>query len=393
MVCIGEGEEALVELVRKMEHGPSHDGIPGIMVKGREDVFKLRPLIQDLNSIPFPDYSFEDHYMLVGQETREVNEAMLKKHSNSGRYRTLASRGCPFACTYCCNNTFNSMFTHQKKLRKRSVDNIIEELIQIKSKLSFVKTIEFSDDSFFLFSTEEIEEFSGKYKEKIGIPLFVVGVTPQSLAREKLSLLVDSGMTQLRMGIQTGSERTKRLYHRNYSNQLVEESAAIINEFTGRLGIVFYDIILDNPWETDEDLIDTLMFLTRLPPPYRLQLFSLTFYPGTDLYTKAKRDGIIKDDLKDVYTKNYLSYSKTYLNRLFALQSRYARHGDTMSPGTISLLTHRMSRRTGLGHLLYTILTVESFTKTGKHLLAESLKDAKKGDFSRVIDFLSNLRK
>lgn len=388
MVCIGEGEETLVELVKKMEHGLSYDDIPGIMVKGREDMFKPRPLIQDLNSLPFPDNSYEDYYMLVGQEICKMNDAMLKKYFISIHYRTLTSRGCLFSCTYCCNSTLHRMFTHQKKLRKRSVDNIIEELIQIKSKLPFLKVIEFSDDAFMHFSTKEIEEFSREYKEKIGIPLFVVGVSPKSVTKEKISLLLDAGMTRLRMGIQTGSERTKRLYKRNYSNQLVEESTAIINEFTDRLDSVIYDIILDNPWETDEDLIDTLMFLVRLRPPYSLMFFSLTFYPETDLYKKAKRDGIIKDDLNDVYAKNYLSYSKTYLNRLFALQARFAHQGDTMSPRTIMLLTHWITRRTGLGYLLYAILMGKSIIKRGKHLLIEGLKDTRRKDTTRIIRFL-----
>ena len=374
MVCIGEGEDALIELVRKMEHWQRHDGIPGIMVKGREDAFKPRPLIQDLNGIPFPDYSQEDHFMLVGQQICKLNEAMLKKHMAKAPYRILATRGCPFGCTYCCNNTLNKIFTHQETLRKRSVDNIVEELVQAKSRLPFVRMVEFSDDAFFLFSREEIEEFNRKYKENIGMPFSVIGVAPQSVTREKLSLLVDAGMIGLRMGIQTGSERTRRLYKRQASNRVIEESAAIFNEFTGRLQHVFYDIILDNPWEEDDDLIDTLMLLTRLPPPYRLLLFSLTFYPETELYKKAKRDGIIKDDLKDIYVKHYVKLSRTYLNRLFVLQALYARHGDTMSPRTISLLTDRMSRRTGLGALLYAILTMESVMKMGKHIYARSTR-------------------
>ncbi len=155
MVCIGEGEEALVELVKKIEHGLSYDDIPGIMVKGREDVFRPRTLIQDLNSLPFPDNSYKDYYMLVGQEIRKMNDAMLKKYFISIHYRTLTSRGCLFSCTYCCNSTLHRMFTHQKMLRKRSVDNIIEELIQIKSKLPFLKVIEFSDDAFMHFSTRD----------------------------------------------------------------------------------------------------------------------------------------------------------------------------------------------------------------------------------------------
>ena len=53
-------------------------------------------------------------------------------------------------------------------------------------------------------------------------------------------------------------------------------------------------IILDSPWDTDENLIETLMFLSKLPTPYQITIFSLVFFPGTDTYRKAKKEGIIK---------------------------------------------------------------------------------------------------
>ena len=121
------------------------------------------------------------------------------------------------------------------------------------------------------------------------------------------------------MGIQTGSERTKRLYRRNYSNQQVIEAARIMNAFRDRIGAPQYDIIVDNPWETHEDLVDTLMFLTELPAPYNLFLLSLTFYPGTELYEKAKKEGKITNDLEEVYRKDFNNFKPGYYNRLLLL--------------------------------------------------------------------------
>ena len=86
------------------------------------------------------------------------------------------------------------------------------------------------------------------------------------------------------MGIQSGSERTKGIYHRRHSNEQILKSARIISEFNDDVDEIMYDIILDNPWEADAELAETLMFLTSLPVPYTLNLFSLSFYPATELY-------------------------------------------------------------------------------------------------------------
>lgn len=382
MVCIGEGEESLVELVRKIENGQDYNNVQGIWLKDKSNIVtnKIRPLIQDLDSIPFQDYDYETHYILDGKCIHKMSEDLLKKYSES-KYMTIPTRGCPFGCSYCSNNTFGKIYHNQKQVRKRSINNIIKELIQIKNTLPIMQCIHFDDDAFFLYPLEEIKEFCKKYKENIALPLFIGGATPLTLTKEKLSLLVDAGLRYIRMGIETGSERTKRLYKRIDSNQQVLKAAKIINGFKDKIDVPVYDIILDNPWETDEDLIKTLMFLTKLPPPYDLCLFSLTFYPGTELYEKAKQEGIIVDDLEDVYRKHYSICKKSYLNRLFFLLSKT---DGRISTKIMSLLTNRKLRKLKLNWGLYIIIRCE-------YLLYEGLKDIRKGDWSRISRYIRTI--
>lgn len=283
------------------------------------------------------------------------------------------------------------MHPNQKPVRKRSVDNIIKELMQVKIRLPIMEHIKFDDDAFFIYSIEEIREFCEKYKENIGLPLCITGTTPSTLTREKLSFLVDAGLIAIRMGIQTGSERTKRLYKRHHTNQQIEKAVKIINEFKDKIRTPQYDIILDNPWETDEDLIETLMFLVKLPTPYILSPFSLTFYPETELYRIAKRDGIITDDLKDVYRKYYHGCKKTYLNRLFFLLNEYARIGGKVSTKIMSLLTNRKLRQLKLSWFVYIILKIRIIPFGSKYLLHEGLKDIRKGDWSRIIRYIKEI--
>ena len=401
MVCVGEGEEAVVELVRKMRDGQDYHDVQGIWFKDKNNIIKnkIRPLIQNLDSIPVQDYDYRDHYILDGKSICKMDEGLLKKCIN-GTYITMPSRGCSFRCSYCCNNTLNKMYPNQKLVRKRSVDNIIKELADAKSKLPFIKRIMFDDDAFFIYTIEEIREFCEKYKYNIKLPLLIYGATPLTLTREKLSLLVDAGLTLIRIGIQTGSERTKRLYNRTYSNQQVEKVVNIINDFKDRIGQVQYDIILDNPWETDEDLIETLMFLSKLPTPYVLNLFSLTFFPETELYRIAKRDGLLTNDSKDVYHKCYSICKKTYLNRLFFLINDYVTRGWKISPKMMSLLTSRKLKQLKLNWLLYIMLKTISIPWSVPYmvqrfyiLLQKGLKDILAGDWFRIIRYIKRHKK
>ncbi|MBT3414030.1 MAG: B12-binding domain-containing radical SAM protein [Nitrospina sp.] len=396
IVCIGEGEETLIELASKMENGDDYSSIEGIGLKdnGETVINKTRPLTVDLDVFPFQDYDFETHYVLDGNNMdnykygkandhlSKMTLDLLKKHS-MGDYVTMPTRGCPFGCTFCVNDTLNKMYAGQPIIRKRSMGNLMKELKEIKKNLPYVNNIYFDDDSFILLSTEQIKEFSEEYKEHIDLPLSVTGITPSTLRKDKLTHLVDAGVQFIRMGLQSGNEAIKEDYKRNYSNKKVESSVAIINEFKEEMGPPQYDIILDNPWETDENLEETLMFLTKLPAPYRLGFYSLTFYPETELYDKAKKDGIIKDgfvhDLNDVYRKTYNGIQKTYLNRIFFLLSASM---GTMSTRTMSLLLNKKVRKLKLGMVLYAILSIKYAMLS--RLILEALKDLKKGEFYRL---------
>lgn len=162
------------------------------------------------------------------------------------------------------------MFPRQKNVRKRSIDNLIEELKKVKNNMDFIENIWFEDDSFFDYAEEEIRDFCEKYKKnKIELNLEIHGINPLNFTREKLSLLIEAGLTIVRLGIQSGSLRTKKLYKRFYSNDQVIKTDKEINEFKDKL-LVSYDVIVDNPWETDEDLTETLMLLSELSPPFFL---------------------------------------------------------------------------------------------------------------------------
>ena len=393
MICLGEGEETLMELVTKISRSEDCYNILGMWFKKKGKIIdnQLRPLIQNLDKIPYQDFDCDSHYMVSERYTGKMNEDFLKVEMK-GHYVVTATRGCPFGCSYCLNNMLNKMYPNQKWVRKRSISNIIGELETIKNKFSFIDRFQFDDDAFMMYSKEELVDFAKEYKKLIKLPLHITGVAPSTVNKEKLAILVEAGLKHVRMGIQTANEPTKKLYKRYDSNQQVEKAVSVIDYFKDQIRSIEYDIILDNPWETDTGLVETLMFLARLPTPYILALYSLTFFPGTELYGKAKREGLIGNDSNDLYSKNYSYCKETYLNRLFFLLKQYALHGPGINPWVMFLLTNNKLRKLRVSSIIYWILKLLGVSIpiifVPKILVTKGLRSVYRGDFSRITSFI-----
>jgi len=325
-ICLGEGELAFLEL---LENAKSEEDI----TKTRNFWFKsdgkitknpFHKLIQDLDELPFQDFSLEEHFILDNNTKRLVpldSERMkgeLLEIAGKDYYLTFTTRGCPYRCSYCCNNALRKLYSDEPFLRRRSVDNVISELREVDERFPYIKLYNISDDEFFSSKEEWIEEFSQRYKEYIGKPIFCLA-NPAYISESKLSSLVDAGLHYIELGIQSGSPETRKLYHRSIKNERIIESAHILNKFTSKIRPPVYDIILDNPYETIDDILKTIDLVRKLPRPYLLQLFTLTFYPGTELYERAVKNGLIKDRFQDIYRKSYLDYEQNYLNIILYL--------------------------------------------------------------------------
>jgi radical SAM superfamily enzyme YgiQ (UPF0313 family) len=133
---------------------------------------------------------------------------------------------------------------------------------------------------------------------------FEVLASPLQTTPEKLELLVKAGLWRIRMGVETGSERTKKeIYNRPMTNAVVKKAAAAITNT--QMAVPVYFLIISNPYEEKEDVVDTIRFLLDLPNPFFLQSFDLVFYPGSALYELAVRDGIIHGKSDSGYQLDY----------------------------------------------------------------------------------------
>ncbi|MFH0867679.1 MAG: radical SAM protein [Candidatus Woesearchaeota archaeon] len=316
MIGIGEGDDTLSMLISKIKNNESdYTNIPNLYYKKSGQITKNKlQIFERTDEIQIPDLELENHYILFRDKIRKMDIKLFRCFYGE-EYVIQCTFGCPYGCAYCCNNAYNRLFGFN--FRKRKMEDVIKELKYIKNKFPFINRVRIDDDNFFCYSIPELEFFRDNYKEHINLPLSVRGGHPLTIKKDVIKICVDAGMYRIGMGIQTGSENTKKIFKRQIPNKAILEACRVITSFKGL--VPTYDMILDTPWETKEDVIETLRFILEIPHPYHLALFSMTLFAGTELFEKALNDGIIKDIKNEVYRKNYASLKDTYLNTLFPL--------------------------------------------------------------------------
>ncbi len=334
IISLGEAEDALVELLEKTEKGEDYTDIRtlGFRINGDIRLNPLHPLIQDLDEIPPPDFDPTDHYCLDHERQRVVplSDELLKMVLIQGplsplgelyHYKTMTSRGCPHRCAYCCVSIYKDRYGKQKYLRWRSHDHVMDELKSVIKRFPWINAIGFFDDSLLAQPTERLAEFCERYKQEIGLP-FAAQCSPSTTTYKKIELLVDAGMKYLEMGIQTGAERiNKEIYNRPMPNSTVLKATQVISRFKDRILPPDYHLILDNPWATVDEKLDTLRLILEIPKPYGLKPSSLVLYPETGVYHRAIVDRLITDEHRDVYRKAFGAPLPTYINFLIFMRN------------------------------------------------------------------------
>jgi len=255
-----------------------------------------------------------ESYILRKRKVVKLNRKLLCKYSRfSGKsYYLMTTRGCPLACTYCCNSFFNERFGKQG-IRKRSVENVIEELKNVLKLFPDLIYIHVVDDCFTVYDTRWLSAFADMYSKEINKHLICLSI-PSYLTEEKVRILKKAGLSWMFLGLQSGSEQImKNIFKRSVSTEKFTQAAQLLKRFD----IASYiDIILDNPYETEEDLYKTIEVLTKVPKPVMLNIFSLTFYRGTELYEKAQRENLT---IESYHSKNFHLYTQTTLNKIVRL--------------------------------------------------------------------------
>jgi len=331
-VAIGDAEDLILQLVEAMAAGTQDDlhHIKSLIWKQGETVVRnaVGSLEQDLDAYPAPDFGRDDHWILFEGQILPVTKDLLRRYLHNGTvsrmfgrtgYQTMTGRGCPHACTYCGNSFYRDLYKRQRYVRYRSTEHVMKELEDIKREYPFIDFVWFSDDSFFGRPLPDLLKFAEEYRTRIGDPFYLLG-SPGTITEEKYEALVDAGLMCIQMGVEHGSPRIQKMFKRStMGNDKIIRSAEIITKYADRTAPPQYDVIYDLAYETTEDKLHTLRLISDLPKPYRLQVFSVIYYPGTSLHTIAERDGLVNDEKAEIYDRMFFERHDSYTNTLLFL--------------------------------------------------------------------------
>lgn len=305
IVCRGEGEGMMLELLECLEQGKDWKHIQNAAYADNGQVImnSLRPLVANLDELPLPDFSFENEFHLTDKGFVAVSN--LRGFAEGGEILFTTSRGCPFHCTYCCNRKLQELYSGIGRYgRRMSVTKLIEHSQALRKAFPRAKYFFFVDDDFAARSVDELTQLSEEFPQKVGLP-FECFTHALWVTQPKMDLLVKAGLWRIRMGIETGSERTRReIYDRHVTNQAMTRAAEIIRTYPQV--VPYYFVIITNPYEERADVTATVRFMESLPLGYYLLTFNLVFFPGSALHERAVRDGLIGGKLDSGYELDFL---------------------------------------------------------------------------------------
>ncbi|MBI5050287.1 MAG: B12-binding domain-containing radical SAM protein [Nitrospirae bacterium] len=315
-VCRGEGERqvvALLEHLRDKGKDTAPD-IPNIWVRHNGIVIKTQAGLPeiDLDSLPFQEYLPDYYYVFHNNKIYNfaLNPHLFRRSALYGGtcHMMITTRGCPFSCGYCANSSLATIYG--RKVRARSVENCMEELKAVK-KDPYVLYINFEDDCFFVHDKEWIKKFCEEYKKYINLP-FMVRAIPTLLDMEKLLMLKKAGLSWVILGVQSGSNSVNfKIYGRTIPFSSVMRAVELTLEAKA---VPYCEMIVDNPYETEEDMMESIDAMSGIKKPYTTSLAHLTFYPGTPLTERALKDKIVDPE---AYLYRYMiEIDSTYFNKL-----------------------------------------------------------------------------
>jgi len=282
-ICIGEGEETLLELTRKITSGEEWHHVKGIAYShnGTVVVSPPRPLIGNLDELPFPEriaFKGMEYYRMVSR-----------------------SRGCYAHCTFCTIQSFYSLCPGPQ-WRGRSPQNVADEIEEIVKKFS-VHHIIFSDDNFFGRKGDEdrieamVEEL---HKRNVRISFALVCRANDIVDyRDVFTYLAENGLTIVCVGIESGVQRVLNTFKKGTTVEINRKSLKILRD----LGISFkYGFIMFDPYTTMDEVGENYTFLKRVGYCLAQTLYNrYMVFPGAPLAEKLRREGKITEDFPYYY--------------------------------------------------------------------------------------------
>lgn len=273
---MGEGEETIIELVDKLtgKNDIEFENLLGLVFRknGVTVINQMRPLIADLDSIPFPARQLLPMGKYSDVFTRKKKFATI-----------IATRGCPFDCTFCDRK--NRM---GKRWRFRSVENIIQEIKGIINNYG-IREFMFFDDNLIVDKKWAYDLCAELKKLQI---IWECRERVDMIDESILHAMKDAGCYRIRFGFESGNNEILKIIHKGITVEQTVKCAEICH----KVGIeMFGYFMMGSPGETTQTIQQTLDLALKINPSF--VLFSKTILiPGSELFRWGVEQGQIKAD-------------------------------------------------------------------------------------------------
>ena len=284
-ICLGEGEEAIVELADAVRTCGDISRVKniGYKIRGEIKINKCRePSSMDL--LPRPDWSpFEDCHIYGPYRGKLLKMALVEY-----------SRTCPYHCAYCGNDVMRGQYKDsgfRLRYRFKSPEKFVNELLYFKDMYG-IEFVNIVDGTFLAQNEKNLEELSALYAEKIALPFFC-DATVHCITAKKVEMLRRMGCVCVNMGIECSNDEYRRKYlGRRMSNDKIIDSFRMVADYG--IETRSYNII-GMPYQTRNDIMDTIE-LNRACGVGSVSLSIFMPYEGTALRELCVKEGLIRGD-------------------------------------------------------------------------------------------------
>ena len=312
-LCVGEGDEAIVDLANSLGNGKLNPSLPNWWLKIEDEIVRnpVRPLLTDLGDLPLPD-----------------RQLVYDKHAYSRITpikHFMGSRGCPYNCTYCFNHAYYEIYSRERRGNQRPVDKIIEEVTWVRSRWPLQQVV-FIDDLFIIYD-DWLEEFAEKWPQQVGLPFFC-NVRANLIVKgpRKVELLRKAGCSTVSMGVEAANDRIRvQLLKRRMTRDDMIQAGRMIRD--AGMHITSTNI-LGLPSGVLEDDIETMRLNAAAHISYA-HAYLFQPYPGTELGKFAQDEHYMVgtfDDISEIaWERSIMAFADPderrqieHLQRLFA---------------------------------------------------------------------------
>jgi radical SAM superfamily enzyme YgiQ (UPF0313 family) len=279
IICRGEAELAVLDLADRIDDDAMLFTTRNCSFKKDGEILQneMRPLIADLDELPFPDRTlYRNKYPWMRQT----------------RAHFIGGRGCPYRCSFCFNHAYRKLYRGKgPALRRRRTGRVIDEICQAREEFGI--RIVFMQDDTLIVDRDWTIRFAQEYGERVSLP-FACMIRADLVDAELIQALAEAGCRSAFFGVETGSEELRNsILHKQVSDEAIRRTGALLHEH----GIRFRTFnMLNLPRETLEDAFRTIQLNQEIGTDYPWCALYHP-YPGTELAQIAKEEGLLSSEM------------------------------------------------------------------------------------------------